>query len=493
MSEKLTPLMRAAEKGDMDKARALLEKGASANEASFMHVTPLHVAAKTGHVALIHLLVAHGAKLEAADAYRQQTPLHYACHAGHAEAARALLTHGASPTSQDKENYLPVHHACYSGLTELAQELLAAHPAHLNARAQFGDTPLHEALTYLPKGAPLAVWLVEHGADLSATEVLGETPLFKALSQPDLVALMLTRGADVNARNEAGETPLHACAEHKLYTVSLETLVQAGAEVEAQNDDEQTPLFVAVENNNLPAVRALLAHGADPNRLNGWHPQPISALALALTRNLTDLLALLQNTTTVLPNPPDYWGVTPLHAAARRGDLPLLKRLLAHHPAQLADHAGITPLHGAARHGQLEAMRALLNHGADPNARDASQRTPAHHAAAGQHPAALSLLAEHHADLNLVCRAGFTPATTPPAQPSLATCPACAAPTLAESGMVVLHGNPYTPARDTDIEVRYACATCGERFTAPSYGSSHLSGDQRSYHWHADHHTWMPR
>jgi ankyrin repeat protein len=68
-------------------------------------------------------------------------------------------------------------------------------------------------------------------------------------------------------------------------------------------------------------------------------------------------------------------GVTELHAAIKRGDLPAMRRLLES-DARLAnvrsetDARGTFPLHVAAEAGQTEAARLLLEYGADMSTTD---------------------------------------------------------------------------------------------------------------------------
>jgi ankyrin repeat protein len=76
----------------------------------------------------------------------------------------------------------------------------------------------------------------------------------------------------------------------------------------------------------------------------------------------------------------------------RKGDVPVLRGLLANDPAlaRAADprqpHGGWTGLHEAAKRGQADAVRLLLEYGADANAREAGDHTyPLHWAAAHGH------------------------------------------------------------------------------------------------------------
>ena len=67
-AQKLTPLMRAAAKGDLKDVTALLGKGADPNvQSSQQGVTALMCAAYFGHLDVVKALVAKGAKLDQKD------------------------------------------------------------------------------------------------------------------------------------------------------------------------------------------------------------------------------------------------------------------------------------------------------------------------------------------------------------------------------------------------------------------------------------------
>lgn len=76
----------------------LIENGADINaKCSWLlqkEVTPLHLAAENGHLALLELLISNGADVNAKDS-RGETPLHYANHQPNADVARILREHGA--------------------------------------------------------------------------------------------------------------------------------------------------------------------------------------------------------------------------------------------------------------------------------------------------------------------------------------------------------------------------------------------------------------
>ena len=89
-----------------------------------------------------------------------------------------------------------------------------------------------------------------------------------------------------------------------------------------------------------------------------------------------------------------------VHALARAGHVHRLRALLEHQPARAnAKNAdGETPLHHAAKYGEVEAVRALLAAGADPNAKTPIGATPLHMARAFGEEAAAKVLIDAGAD-----------------------------------------------------------------------------------------------
>lgn len=83
----------------------------------------------------------------------------------------------------------------------------------LGAKDARGRTPLHLAVEYNAEPAVIAV-LLEHGADIEARDDFGGTPLHAASRKANaaIVETLLDYGADIEAKDDLDNTPLETAA-----------------------------------------------------------------------------------------------------------------------------------------------------------------------------------------------------------------------------------------------------------------------------------------
>ena len=129
-----TILMEAARSWHLDVIRYLIE-----NEADVMHHdnygrTPIHVATAANRPAVVHLLIKHGAFVDAKIKSSRETPLHLASRRGALSAIEALLERDANLESRDYKGRTPLHLAAEFGKIEVVEGLLrvGANPANVD-------------------------------------------------------------------------------------------------------------------------------------------------------------------------------------------------------------------------------------------------------------------------------------------------------------------------------------------------------------------------
>jgi len=94
------------------------------------------------------------------------------------------------------------------------------------------------------------------GAEVNARTEYGITPLHSAagIGPLVLIELLLGAGALVNAQDAYGWTPLHNAAQLNNDPAVIRALVSAGAEVNAQDESGWTPLHWAAQSTDNPAI-----------------------------------------------------------------------------------------------------------------------------------------------------------------------------------------------------------------------------------------------
>jgi ankyrin repeat protein len=311
------------------------------------------------------------------------------------ELARALLDSGADPNRANDYGATPLMEAATAGQTELVRMLLDAGADPMTSNGEGMTALMAAARSGVVETARI---LIDAGADVNAREAWGEqTALMWAAAQhhPDMIDLLVAAGADVNAQAPArnwerlvtteprikemlsgGLTPLlyaarEGCAE------CVRRLAAAGADLDLPDPDGVTPLLAALLNLRFDAAAALIEEGADVQQ---W----------------------------------DWWGRTPLYQAIDTNQAP---------------QGGRRDLPSTDQHTGLDIARMLLERGADVNFqlkleppqrnvvfdRDADNRvlttgaTPLLRAAWSSEAAAIALLLEHGADVELPNKHGITP------------------------------------------------------------------------------------
>ena len=362
-------LVEAAKQGDREAVRSLLQEHADVNAAQADGATALAWAAYRDDLATADLLIRAGASVNAANDYGV-TPLSLACTNRNAAMVEKLLGAGADPNAAQWTGEMPLMTCASTGAVEAVKSLLS-HGADVNAaEAQDGQTALMWAAA--EKHPEIVRALVEHGADVHARSkviplpepFIIETPGPLGFNHPTTVHFPKTKG---------GFTPLLFAAQQGDVN-SARILLEAGADVNEATPENGSALVVATASGHEKLATFLLEQGADPNATDGFG---ISPLHYALHEGLLTLMGAKPSSTDSFgwerPNMPELVKALLAHGADPNAriaksfpnlDHPFLARASEDFPQ--IEPVGATPFMLATASGDTAAMRILVEGRADP-------------------------------------------------------------------------------------------------------------------------------
>ena len=152
---------------------------------------------------------------------------------------------------------------------------------------------------------------------------------FKAieLDQPEVIQKLLERGFDPNSPNPQGQPALMLAMQNSSRKAAQVLMDWKTTNLSIHNPQMETPLMLAAITNQFDWAQRLIERGADVNQ-KGW---------------------------------------TPLHYAATKGHIDIMRLLIENHAYLDAESPnGTTPLMMAAHYGTPMATKLLLEEGADP-------------------------------------------------------------------------------------------------------------------------------
>jgi len=375
----ITPLYLACENANPAIIERLLKAGADPNSTSTEGETALMTVARTGVVAAAKVLLDHGARVDAREEWHGQTALMWAVNEEHPAMIKELIAHGADVnavsninkwerqnTSEPREKWLPsggltpLLFAARQGCVECEQILLDA-GAKINTTDPDGISPVLIAIINGHYDA--AGFLLNKGADPNLADETGRTALFAAvdfntvpvsnrpapriidnqISSLDLIKLLLDKGANVNAQLKK-QQPYRAKLDR-----GQDSMLTTGS----------TALLRAAKAADLPAMRLLLAKGADAKLATRAGINPLMAAA-GLGSKEEDATGRFKTEADAVEaiqlcldagvdiNAANGQGQTALHAAALKG-YDKVVQFLADRGANLTvkDKQGKTPLDAA--------------------------------------------------------------------------------------------------------------------------------------------------
>jgi ankyrin repeat protein len=225
------------------------------------------------------------------------------------EVAR-LLGEGIDANATEPDGTTALHWAVRGNDLDTARRLIAA-GARVETANRYGVTPL--ALAATNGSGPMVEMLLESGASPDTAGPGGDTPLMLAARTGLVDALqpLLDAQAVVDATESWREQTalMWAAAENNVEAVNA--LVAAGADIEARSRGQLNPLLLAVREGHIDTVGALLRAGADINATGRDGTTPLVAAVINAHYELAGVLL----DAGADPNLPDPRGSV-LHALA---------------------------------------------------------------------------------------------------------------------------------------------------------------------------------
>ncbi|KAH8251733.1 hypothetical protein KR038_005554 [Drosophila bunnanda] len=321
----------------------------SADEDGF---TPLHLAVIQGNLAMVNLLLANKADVNAVD-NEGHSVVHWATVCGEVESLRAVLAAGASVAKPDANGGTPLHYA--------AQMCGASHD---NKQQSSSSSSSSSRLSL----EILGILLAHPQSSVDVQDKDGRQPLLWAASAGSAKAViaLVKAGARVESSDKDGLTALH-CAGSRGHTECIDTLIGlCGAPTDLIDSNGCTALHYAVTLGHADSTARLLDLEADPNRQDRKGRTPAHC---GCSKGQFETLKLLKE------RGANLWlrnakGDLPLHEAAASGRRELLEWLLSQRPKQVntTSNDGRSLLHIAAANDYTDMCKLLLDYGADVNA-----------------------------------------------------------------------------------------------------------------------------
>ena len=348
--------------------------------------TTLHVAASSGHLAVVKYLISElGCNPLIAD-NDGLTPLHYACHL---DITKYLISDwNCNPQCTDKDGNTPLRCACENGHLEVAKYLITEHKCRPEHGNDDGYTPLHSA-AHKGHQDVLKFLISEVNCNPQIPINDGLTPLHYACMNGQLNitnCLISDYNCNPECLTSRELTPLYYACKNGHLEVAKYLISEHKCRPQHANIDGFTPLHSAASNGHLAVVKYLISEiGCDPQyaTCDGY-----TSLHCACLNGHQDVVKYLILDCNCDPECHTNRKLTPLYYACENGHLQVAKYLITEHKCspECVNVDGYTPLHSAASNGHLAVVKYLISEfGCNPQIADNDGLTPLHFACMNGH------------------------------------------------------------------------------------------------------------
>uniref|UniRef100_A0A8C5I1M0 Ion transport domain-containing protein n=1 Tax=Gouania willdenowi TaxID=441366 RepID=A0A8C5I1M0_GOUWI len=256
-----------AERGDQVNLVNLVKKDPEVlGEKDCSGASPLHHAARGGHISLIQFIssVVNSQELNSCDE-QGNVPLHWAVEKNRVESCKALLDLGADPNVLNTVLLSPLHMAINLQHNNLVALLLSYSVTDCNLQGDLENTPV--ILACSSNNCEALELLLKHGGKLCQQNKLGHFPIHAAAfaGARKSMEVILKAGEKlghetanhINYLDKSKSSPLHlAVRGGNVETICL--CIASGAKIDQQQNDRSTPLHLACTQGATEVVRVML-------------------------------------------------------------------------------------------------------------------------------------------------------------------------------------------------------------------------------------------
>lgn len=338
--------------------RMLLQHGFTDETADIDNMTPLHLAVRCSQADVVNMLLDHALSIDVAVQRRVSSHI--------SESASVPLGLRDSDTQKCQRGplhvgYTPLHAAALFGHASMVA-LLLSRGANANIQGEYGETPLHLALSASIDGPKIedawteplnyvegAIDIMFPNADDDDDEIRECIDNIAKMRRDAIVTLLDAPGTDVKIQDAFGRTCLHVIRyDFNKASEHVTKLLEKGCDLKTSNNKGVTAVHLAARKGDHESLDVYLGYHADP------------MMSDALGRNLIH------------------------HACAGRAGYSsfqtvqiLLEGILASNLLSSTDSQGQNCLHHAvSKCANTELVQLLLDQGVDVNMIDNHGRSP---------------------------------------------------------------------------------------------------------------------
>ncbi len=389
-------LIQACASGDLETVRGLVAKEPSLARAHYDYRKPLYFAVRENRIEVVRFLLEHDRN--PMDLWVDDDPLQIARDRGYTEMEQ-LLTHTLETRFNASPKGDPIASALRDHDLERMRELLDAQPELLAKGDHRSSQPIHWAT--MTRQLDAIDELLRRGANINAQRMDGARPIHLTngdyfyrgwrdvrrnwpVTAADVMTHLKARGAFIDLPTACHTGDIERVRELLRQDPSLAN--QTG-EHEGYYLGAGAPLANAAAAGRMDIVQLLLDHGADPNLAEEQFAPKGKALYSAVYHRHYEIAKLLLERG-AFPNPPvessgDALWVSREWRPDKRmeqlllsyGATPTKEERLEDWPTREHNWLRISPLHEAARKGDVKEAKKLLEAGADLTARDEHLRS----------------------------------------------------------------------------------------------------------------------